>query len=322
MHVWNRTARRPRRSRDELGVRVDRATSNERRASTCRSTPPRSAWGCEPVRAIWGQPLVESGIADLKAAAARCRWPAVHAGGGGPGLRLDRDGADRGRASRRARPSSTGSRSWFARGPPRFASGRARAPARRCAEPRGAMRMSHCRTVPDYLTPGPRPERPAPPTPRTPRPGRAGHAGPHRAARAAATRGMFITDVIVELGYADPRARRRGDRRGAAGRPLAGGAPARAEGDRRRPALARDRRALRPRPRRPQRLQGRHGRREPALAGRRPPLQGGPGRLHVDNETLLLAMADPANVLAVDDIQMMTGLNCRSRSPPRTTSRR
>jgi type IV pilus assembly protein PilB len=32
---------------------------------------------------------------------------------------------------------------------------------------------------------------------------------------------------------------------------------------------------------------------------------------YVDTETLLLAMADPANVLAVDDIQMMTGLNCR-----------
>ena len=29
------------------------------------------------------------------------------------------------------------------------------------------------------------------------------------------------------------------------------------------------------------------------------------------HETLLLAMADPANVLAVDDIQMMTGLSCR-----------
>ena len=32
---------------------------------------------------------------------------------------------------------------------------------------------------------------------------------------------------------------------------------------------------------------------------------------YVDPETLLLAMADPANVLAVDDIQMMTGLDCR-----------
>jgi type IV pilus assembly protein PilB len=32
---------------------------------------------------------------------------------------------------------------------------------------------------------------------------------------------------------------------------------------------------------------------------------------YVDKETLLLAIADPANVLAVDDIQMATGLNCR-----------
>ncbi len=32
---------------------------------------------------------------------------------------------------------------------------------------------------------------------------------------------------------------------------------------------------------------------------------------YVDKETLLLAMADPANVLALDDIQMATGLNCR-----------
>ncbi len=32
---------------------------------------------------------------------------------------------------------------------------------------------------------------------------------------------------------------------------------------------------------------------------------------HVDKETLVLAMSDPANVLAVDDIQMATGLNCR-----------
>jgi type IV pilus assembly protein PilB len=32
---------------------------------------------------------------------------------------------------------------------------------------------------------------------------------------------------------------------------------------------------------------------------------------YLDNETLLIAMADPANVVAVDDIQMITGLNCR-----------
>ena len=32
---------------------------------------------------------------------------------------------------------------------------------------------------------------------------------------------------------------------------------------------------------------------------------------YIDESTLLLAMADPANVLAADDVQMMTGLNCR-----------
>ena len=32
---------------------------------------------------------------------------------------------------------------------------------------------------------------------------------------------------------------------------------------------------------------------------------------YAGEETLLLAMSDPANVLALDDIQMMTGLNCR-----------
>jgi type IV pilus assembly protein PilB len=31
----------------------------------------------------------------------------------------------------------------------------------------------------------------------------------------------------------------------------------------------------------------------------------------IDKQTLLVAMADPANVLALDDIQMATGLNCR-----------
>ena len=32
---------------------------------------------------------------------------------------------------------------------------------------------------------------------------------------------------------------------------------------------------------------------------------------YLDKETLLLAIADPANVLAVDDIQMSTGFSCR-----------
>jgi type IV pilus assembly protein PilB len=36
----------------------------------------------------------------------------------------------------------------------------------------------------------------------------------------------------------------------------------------------------------------------------------------IDKGTLLLAMADPANVLAVDDVQMATGLNCRVAVAP------
>ncbi len=36
----------------------------------------------------------------------------------------------------------------------------------------------------------------------------------------------------------------------------------------------------------------------------------------IDENTLLLAMADPANVLALDDVQMATGLNCRVAVAP------
>jgi type IV pilus assembly protein PilB len=36
----------------------------------------------------------------------------------------------------------------------------------------------------------------------------------------------------------------------------------------------------------------------------------------VDEQTLLLAMADPANVLALDDVQMATGLNCQVAVAP------
>ncbi len=32
---------------------------------------------------------------------------------------------------------------------------------------------------------------------------------------------------------------------------------------------------------------------------------------YIDEETVILAMVDPANVVAVDDVQMMTGLNCK-----------
>src|SRR6476659_6942297 len=32
---------------------------------------------------------------------------------------------------------------------------------------------------------------------------------------------------------------------------------------------------------------------------------------YADSETLIVAMADPANVVAIDDIQMATGLDCQ-----------
>ena len=90
---------------------------------------------------------------------------------------------------------------------------------------------------------------------------------------------MFLTDVIVELGYAT---RERVDEVIQEAR-IAGRSAdellVEQQADRRRPALAGDRRALRARPRRPQRLPRRHGRGEPALGRRRAPLPGRPGRL-------------------------------------------
>ena len=90
---------------------------------------------------------------------------------------------------------------------------------------------------------------------------------------------MFLTDVIVELGYAT---RERVDEVIQEAR-IAGRSPdellVEQQADRRRPALARGRRALRPRPRRPQRLPRRHGRGQPALGRRGAPLPGGAGRL-------------------------------------------
>ena len=128
---------------------------------------------------------------------------------------------------------------------------------------------------------------------------------------AAATRAGFITDVLVELGYVTAEQVGAGDRGGAHRRPPAGGAAARAGRDQRRPALARDRRALRPRPRRPHRLPGRHGGRQPVPGQRRRAATARSRSATSTSETLLVAMADPANVLAVDDIQMATGLDCR-----------
>ena len=79
----------------------------------------------------------------------------------------------------------------------------------------------------------------------------------------------------------------------------------------RRPARPRGRRALRPRPRRPRRLprrprrrQARHARRGHAATRPCPVSFAG-------DRTLLVAMVDPANVLAIDDIAVMTGYEVR-----------
>ena len=80
-------------------------------------------------------------------------------------------------------------------------------------------------------------------------------------------------------GLREPGAGRTGDQRGAPGGALAGDAAGRAGGDQPRPALARDRRALRPRPRRPDRVPGRHGRGQPAHGRRRAALPGHSRRL-------------------------------------------
>ena len=121
-----------------------------------------------------------------------------------------------------------------------------------------------------------------------------------------------LTDVLVELGLVEraarstPRSRRRAPAGIAAEQALL--SPRR---DHRRPARARRRRALRPRPRRPQPLPGRprrgqarHARRRSSATRRCPVAFAG-------ERTLLVAMADPANVLAVDDIAVMTGYEVR-----------
>ena len=67
---------------------------------------------------------------------------------------------------------------------------------------------------------------------------------------------------------------------------------------------------------RPRRVQGRHVGGERGQRRRRPPLRGRP-RPFVDDRTLLVAMADPGNVLAVDDIALMTGYEVRPASAAR-----
>ena len=122
--------------------------------------------------------------------------------------------------------------------------------------------------------------------------------------------GRVLTDVLVELGFVS-----RGEMDEAIERANGNGsAPERlllADGDDHRgPARARGRRALRPRPPRPLRLPRRPRRGQARHPGRGQALPGVPVSFAGDR-TLLVAMADPANVLAVDDIAVMTGYEVR-----------
>ena len=122
---------------------------------------------------------------------------------------------------------------------------------------------------------------------------------------------MFITDVIVELGYATRERVDAGDRRGAHRRPARRRRCCVEQGVIDADQLSRA-------------IAERYGLDHVDLSvyqvdmGAANLLSVAAARRYqavpvgyVDKETLLLAMADPANVLAVDDIQMMTGLNCR-----------
>ena len=124
--------------------------------------------------------------------------------------------------------------------------------------------------------------------------------------------GRVLTDVLVELGLRHARRDRRGDRAGQRQRrprPSGCSSPtgrsatnqlARAVAER----FGLDHLDLSRLPRRPRRGQARHPGRRQALPGRaRSPSPA--------TATLLVAMVDPANVLAVDDIAVMTGYEVR-----------
>ena len=89
----------------------------------------------------------------------------------------------------------------------------------------------------------------------------------------------FLTDVLVELGYVDQaRVAHATDKARATGSASGARAPGRGR-DHARAAVARRRRALRPRSPRSRRVQGRHGRGQPAVGVGGKALLGGAGRL-------------------------------------------
>ena len=123
--------------------------------------------------------------------------------------------------------------------------------------------------------------------------------------------GRFLTDVIVELGFVERERRRDRDRGGAHRRARRPSRCCVEQGALTQDQLARavaeryglDHLDLTP--------SGRHGRGEPASAPPRPSATTPSRCRFVDERTLLVAMADPSNVLAVDDIAIMTGLEVR-----------
>ena len=136
------------------------------------------------------------------------------------------------------------------------------------------------------------------------------------------TRAAFVTDVLVELGYVSEEVVKQAiEAARTAGRPP-GAAAARAGGDHPRPALARGRRALRPRPRRPLRLQGRHGGGEPDPGHHRPPLQRDPGRLRRQARRCWWRWPTRPTSSRSTTSRSRPGSTAVPRSPPRKTSRR
>ena len=175
------------------------------------------------------------------------------------------------------------------------------------------------RELPDYLRPLPGPndpgaERRAGRGPEADEAEVKRHPRPDPAARRGHS-GGFITDVIVDLGFATrEQVDQAIEQSRTAGRAARGGA-ARA-GRRSTPSSSPGRRrALRARLRRPRRLPGGHGRGQPDLGQVGAPPPGGAGRLRRRGDP---AAGDggPANVLALDDVQMATGLNCRVAVAP------
>ena len=144
----------------------------------------------------------------------------------------------------------------------------------------------------------------------------------------------FLTDVIVELGFADRERVEAAVEAARAGGEHARGGPARAGRAHGRPARPGGRRAPRPRPPRPDassRSTWRAANLISSAGGQA--LRGACRSRFADERTLLVAMADPANVLAIDDIALMTGYEVRpavavarghrrARQPPDAPRRR